>query len=88
MDLMEIQGLLDKGRIDEAESFLDSFDGEKGLVFLLVKANIDFSKQFWGEAINGYNKVLEINPCNKEATSRLAIIDSILNFRNEGMFNV
>jgi hypothetical protein len=88
VDLLEIKNLLEKGRIEEAESFLDSFKGEEGLDYLMLKANIDYSKQLWGKAINGYQRVLEINPNNKEATSRLAIINCILNFRDGSMFNV
>lgn len=43
--------------------------------------------QNWGDAINAYSKVLELDPENIEAENNLHIIQNILNFWNPEMFN-
>lgn len=54
---------------------------------LLLRARIQYKMQRWGDAMNDYYAVLEINPQNQEAKSGVEMAKSILGYFTPDMFN-
>ena len=54
---------------------------------LLMRGRINYKMQNWGNAMNDYSAVLEIDPGNAEAKSGLAMARSILGYFTPDMFN-
>ncbi len=53
----------------------------------LLRARIYYKMQKWGNAINDYCSVLEIDPENQEAKSGIEMAQSILGYFTPDMFN-
>lgn len=53
----------------------------------LLRARIHYKMQHWGDAINDYCSVLEIDPGNQEAKSGIEMGRSILGYFTPDMFN-
>ena len=54
---------------------------------LLLRARIRYKMQQWGDAMNDYYTVLEIDVNNEEAKSGLEMAKSILGYFTPDMFN-
>ena len=54
---------------------------------LLLRARIQYKMQRWGDAMNDYHAVLDIDPNNREARSGLEMAKSILGYFTPDMFN-
>ncbi len=54
---------------------------------LLLRARILYKMQKWGDAMNDYSAVLEIDPANSEAGSGMEMAGSILGYFTPDMFN-
>ena len=54
---------------------------------LLLRARIKYKMQRWGDAMNDYYTVLEIDPENQEAKSGIEMARSILGYFTPDMFN-
>ncbi|HET6557245.1 MAG TPA: hypothetical protein VFG54_08015 [Prolixibacteraceae bacterium] len=54
---------------------------------LLLRARIKYKMQRWGDAMNDYYTVLEIDPGNQEAKSGIEMARSILGYFTPDMFN-
>ncbi|MCF6333919.1 MAG: hypothetical protein L3J11_11610 [Draconibacterium sp.] len=79
--------LLQAEKAKEAQSLFLGIIPELTVEYLLVKGKIEQKFQKWGDAINAFSKVVEIDPENKEAKNNLHLIQNILNFWNPEMFN-
>jgi len=79
--------LLEKEKAAEAKKALDETEAEDTEKYWLLKGKIEQKFQNWGESLNAYHKVLELNPDNPEAKNNIHIIKNILNFWNPEMFN-
>jgi nicotinate-nucleotide adenylyltransferase len=79
-DQHDLSGSLDiVSRIIEADSAnRDAF---------LLRGRIHYKMQQWGEAMNDYGSVLEIDPHNREAKSGIEMARSILGYFTPDMFN-
>lgn len=55
--------------------------------YFLLKGKLEQKFQNWGEALNAFSRVIEIDPQHVEAQNRLEIIKGILNFWNPEMLN-
>ena len=53
----------------------------------LLRARIQYKMQNWGDAMNDYGSVLEIDPNNREAKSGIEMAKSILGYFTPDMFN-
>ena len=53
----------------------------------LLRGRIHYKMQNWGDAMNDYYSVLEIDPENQEAKSGLEMAKSILGYFTPDMFN-
>jgi tetratricopeptide (TPR) repeat protein len=82
-----VQQLLELGKAKEAKLAFQQIAPENTIKYLLLKGKIEQKFQNWGEAINSFNKVLELDPENSVAQNNLHLIKNILNFWNPDMFN-
>lgn len=53
----------------------------------ILRARIHSKKQNWGDAINDFSSVLELDPENQEAISGVEMAKSILGYFTPDMFN-
>lgn len=85
--LNSIRNLLKLEKAADAKALFLKMDAQDTVSYYLVKGAIEQKFQNWGEAINAFNKVLELESDNVEAVNNLHLIQNILNFWNPEMFN-
>lgn len=87
--LDEAKALFDKHELPDSLNLVNEhLSGDKtNAEALLLKARILYKLQRWGEAMNEYHAVLDIDPDNKEAKSGLEMAKSILGYFTPDMFN-
>jgi tetratricopeptide (TPR) repeat protein len=54
---------------------------------LLLRGRIQYKRQNWGDAMNDYASVLELDPENSEAKTGLEMAKNILGYFTPDMFN-
>ncbi len=81
------KSLLEKDNALEAKSLFEEIIFVNSADYWLLKGKLEQKFQNWGESINAYQKVLEIDNQNTEAQNNLHIIQNIINFWNPEMFN-
>lgn len=86
-ELQKVIELLEAEKANAALDIFNQIDAIETVEYFLVKGKLEQKFQNWGEALNAFTKVMEIDPQNKEAQNRLQIIRGILNFWNPEMFN-
>ena len=83
--------LIKENELDDALDLLgkisDFPNDESKVNIYLLKGMIFHKQQKWGELINQYNEVLEIDPENSVAKTGIEMAKSILGFYNPDMFN-
>ena len=85
--LEKVKQLISEEKAIEARRIFQDIAQEETVDYFYVKGMLAQKFQNWGEAINAYSKVIEIDPENIEAKNNLHIIQNILNFWNPEMFN-
>lgn len=85
--LLRIQELIIEEKAIEARKIFKSIEPEESVIFYFTKGILEQKFQNWGEAINAFSKVLEIDPNNSDAKNNLHMVRNILNFWNPEMFN-
>ena len=86
-NLEVIDDLLKSEKAEQARSLFENLEEQNTADYFLLQGKIEQKYQNWGEAINAFNRVLEIDPQNAEATNNLHIIKNILNFWNPDLLN-
>jgi tetratricopeptide (TPR) repeat protein len=79
--------LIKKEKAEDAKNLFALIVPEESTEYWMCKGILEQKYQNWGEAINAFNKVLEIDSDNKEAQNNLHLIQNIINFWNPEMFN-
>ena len=79
--------LLKAEKVNEAETLFLEIDPVEKVEYWMIKGELEQKFQHWGEAINAFSRVLELDPENKEAQNQLHLVQNILNFWNPEMFN-
>lgn len=86
--LKQLQGTVGEKNILEAVKVLDEAikaqPGEEELYFM--RAEFFYKLNRYGDAINDYNKVVELNPNNKEAVGKIDLIHTILRYHNTDIY--
>lgn len=82
-----ITDLLNAEKAEQAKELFNELEIQETVDYFLLKGKLEQKYQNWGEAINAFNKVLEIDPQNTEAANNLHLIDNILNFWNPDLLN-
>ncbi len=85
--LEKVVKLLESENAKEAQTLFLEITPEETVEYLIVKGKLEQKFQNWGDAINAFSKVIEIEPENIEAKNNLQLIQDILNFWNPDMFN-
>ncbi|HYQ57890.1 MAG TPA: hypothetical protein VEP89_11155 [Draconibacterium sp.] len=86
-ELQEVENLLATEKAELAKTLFEKLDEEHTLEYFLLKGKIAQKYQNWSEAINAFNRVLEIDQENREARNNLHLIEKILNFWNPDLLN-
>lgn len=85
--LEKVKELLRLEKATEARNLFDKISEPENVEYLLIKGELEQKFQEWGKAQNSFGKVLEIDPLNTEAKTRLEMIKGIMNFFNPDQFN-
>lgn len=87
--LNEAKSLFEKNDLTSSLEAISRFivQDKKNEEALLLRARIQYKMQRWGDAMNDYYTVLEINPQNREAKSGVEMAKSILGYFTPDMFN-
>ena len=85
--LAHIRSLLANEKAQEAKTLFLDLEEQDNVAYYLLKGAIEQKFQQWGEAMNAFNRVLELDPGNEDAVNSLHLIQNILNFWNPEMFN-
>jgi len=89
IDITELKQLVDQNELSRSLELLnelirlDSTD----VSALQLRARIHYKMQKWGDAMNDYSSVLELEPDNPEAKSGLEMARNILGYFTPEMFN-
>jgi regulator of sirC expression with transglutaminase-like and TPR domain len=89
MDITELKQLIDQNELSRSLKILnerilsDSNDAQA----LQLRGRIHYKMQNWGEAMNDFSSVLELEPDNPEAKSGFEMAQNILGYFTPDMFN-
>jgi tetratricopeptide (TPR) repeat protein len=70
--------------LDSLSELMAKMPGHEELYF--ARAELFYRLNKYGQAINDYLRVLEINPDNKEAAGKIDILKTILRFHNTDIY--
>lgn len=89
MDITEVKQLFEQNELNKAIEILNEIISVNSseIQSLLLRARIYYKMQKWGDAMNDYCSVLEIDPDNQEAKSGIEMAKSILGYFTPDMFN-
>ena len=86
---MEAKVLFDRnelvGSLEVINRFILNDQGNRDA--FLLRARIQYKMQNWGEAMNDYGSVLEMDPDNREAKYGIEMVKNILGYFTPDMFN-
>ena len=85
--LEQVIKLLESEKAKDAQDLFRDIDPAETVEYLFVKGKLDQKFQNFGEAMNAFSRVVEIDPENVEAKNNIHFIQNILNFWNPEMFN-
>ncbi len=85
--LKRVHELIREEKAQEARRVFNDIEQEETVHYYFVKGELEQKFQNWGDAINAFSKVVEMDPENLEAKNNLHLIQNILNFWNPEMFN-
>jgi len=85
--LNRVEELILEEKALEARKIFDDIEPEETVLYYSVKGKLEQKFQNFGDAINAFSKVIEMEPDNINAKNNLHIIQNILNFWNPEMFN-
>ena len=85
----EARILFQQNKLEQALAILNRCIQENSLndQALLVRGKVNYKQQKWGEAMNDFAAVLEIDPENPEAKSGLQMAKNILGYFTPDLFN-
>ncbi len=85
--LKRVEELIREEKALEARKIFNNIEPVESIQYFLVKGKLEQKFQKFGDAINAFSKVIELDPENFEAKNNLHLIQNILNFWNPEMFN-
>jgi len=86
-NIQEVENLLKAEKSEQAKQLFAALEEQPTVAYFLLKGKIEQKYQNWGDAINAFNRVLEIDPQNIEAQNNLHLINNILSFWNPDLLN-
>ena len=85
--LKRVEELIREEKALEARKIFNNIEQEETVQYYFVKGTLEQKFQKFGDAINAFSKVIELDSKNIEAKNNLHLIQNILNFWNPEMFN-
>lgn len=88
-ELVKIKGLIDRGEIANAIELLDQYIDDHAHRLdeaYYLKGNAFRKLSDWQQALNNYQRAIDINPASPAAEAKRMVMD-ILNFYNKDMYN-
>lgn len=84
----KIEGLIEQYQLDSATELIENGlnDNNNNLDLLCLKGKILTKKQQYGDALNIYNHVLNIDPAHQKASTAIKMINGILEIRRTFYF--
>jgi len=89
MDITELKQLVEQNELSRSLEILNEriqFDSND-VQALQLRGRIHYKMQKWGEAMNDFSSVLELEPDNSEAKSGFEMAQNILGYFTPDMFN-
>lgn len=89
MNFTDAKQMFEQNEVIEALEMLNQVIIENSSDFqaLLLRGRIYYKMQNWGDAMNDFSSVLDIDPENTEAKSGLEMAKNILGYFTPDMFN-
>lgn len=86
---VKAETIFNNGNTLEALDILNEILNDEGrnINCLLLRANVFYKMQKWGEVLNDLNLILEIDPENQMAKSYKSMVINILSYWNKDNFN-
>ncbi len=78
---------IEQGKEENAREEFQKIASENTVEYWMTKGKLEQKFQNWGEALNAFQKILELDSENREAENNIRIIQNIINFWNPEMFN-
>lgn len=85
--IKQVLDFIQKEETEKAMKLFSEISPANTVEYWMCKGILEQKYQNWGEAINAFNNVLEIDEENQEARNSLQLIQNIINFWNPEMFN-
>lgn len=70
--------------VDKLSEMIESQPGNEELYF--VRAELFYKLNRYGESMNDYRKVTELNPDNREAAGKIDLLRTILRYHNTDIY--
>jgi len=89
MDITELKQLVEQNELSKSLEILNEQIRINSSVVetLLLRGRIHYKMQNWGNSMNDYSSVLELDPDHQEAKSGLEMARNILGYFTPDMFN-
>lgn len=89
MDITELKQLVEQNELSKSLGILNEqiLINPSDVEALLLRGRIHYKMQKWGDAMNDYSSVLELDPDHPEAKSGLEMARNILGYFTPDMFN-
>jgi len=89
MDIKELKQLVEQNELSRSLEILNERiqSDSNDVQALQLRGRIHYKMQKWGEAMNDFSSVLELEPDNPEAKSGLEMARNILGYFTPDMFN-
>jgi len=89
MDIKELKQLVEQNELSRSLEILNERiqSDSNDVQALQLRSRIHYKMQKWGEAMNDFSSVLELEPDNPEAKSGLEMARNILGYFTPDMFN-
>ena len=89
MDITELKQLVEQNELSRSLDILNDriLSDQNDTQALQLRGRIHYKMQNWGEAMNDFSLVLELDPNNTEAKSGFEMAQNILGYFTPDMFN-
>jgi nicotinate-nucleotide adenylyltransferase len=89
MDITDLKQLVEQNELSKPLEILNEQIqiNSSDVELLLLRGRIHYKMQNWGDAMNDYSSVLELDPDHQEAKSGLEMARNILGYFTPDMFN-
>ena len=89
IDIEEIKQLVEQNELSKSLEILNERIrySNNDVQALQLRGRINYKMQNWGEAMNDFSSVLELDPDNPEAKSGFQMAQNILGYFTPDMFN-